>query len=97
MAIAQLLEMKAKSILSAQKRAPRGVVASLMLSGMVVRVLWVPSGMQPANLLSRLQANFSGDKMRAERVAYLNYRRLLRDTSVVEFRGVLCLGRGMSS
>ena len=69
-------------------------MCSLMLSGLVVRVLWVPSMFQLADPPSRLQGGFTGDKMKAERMAWLIYKQLLRDTSVVEFRSVLCLGRG---
>ena len=45
-AIAQLLQARAKSVLGAQQAVLRGLARRLVCSGLVVRVLWVPSGFQ---------------------------------------------------
>ena len=63
--IAQLLKVRAKSFLSAQQSVSRGLAHCLICSGLVVRVLWVPSGFQPADPMSRLQGEFGGDSLRA--------------------------------
>ena len=56
-AIAQLLKVRE---LSAQQSILRGVARRLVCSGIVVRVLWVPSGFQPADPMSRLEGDFRG-------------------------------------
>ena len=96
-AIAQLLKVRAKSVLSGQQSVLRGVARHLVCSGLVVRVLWVPSGFQPADPMSRLRREFGGDRIKAERMAWLIYKQLLDRHSVVQFRGVLCLDRGTDS
>ena len=53
-AIAQLLKVRAKSALSARQSILRGLARRLVCSGLVVRVLWVPSGFQPTDPMSRL-------------------------------------------
>ena len=93
-AIAQFLQVRAKSVLGAQQAVLRGLARRLVCSGLVVRVLWVPSGFQPADPMSRLQGEFGGDRIRAERTAWLVYEQLLRRPDKVEFRGVLCLCKG---
>ena len=95
-AIAQLLKVRPKSVLNALHKVLRGLVRHLVCSGIVVGVLWVPTGFQPADPMSRLQGD-RGDKPKAECMSWLIYKRLLRDPSVVQFRGVLCLGRGTIS
>ena len=93
-AIAQLLHVTAKSVLGAQQSVLRELARRLVCSGLVVRVLWVPSGLQPADPISRLQGEFGRDRLRAERAAWLVYEQLLRCPDKVEVRGVLCLGKG---
>ena len=97
MAIAQLLQVRAKSVPGAQQSVLRGLARRLVCSGLVVRVPWVPSGFQPADPMSRLQGEFGGDRLRAERTAWLVYEQLLRCPDKAEFRGVLCLGKGTES
>ena len=72
-AIAHFLQVRAKSVLGAQQTVLRGLARSLVCSGIVVRVLWVPSVFQPADPMSRLQGDFGGDRVRAERTAWLVY------------------------
>ena len=48
-AIAQFLQVKAKSVPGAQQAVLRGLARRLVCSGLVVRVLWVSSGFQPAD------------------------------------------------
>ena len=76
-AIAQLLKVHAKSVLSAQQSVLRGLARRLVCSGLVVRVLWVPSCFQPADPMSRLQGDFGGNRLNAERMAWLIYKQLL--------------------
>ena len=68
-AIAQLLKVCAKSLLSAQQSVLRGLARRLVCSGRVVRVLLVPSGFHPADPMSRLEGDFQGDRLKAERMA----------------------------
>ena len=96
-AIAQLLKVRAKSVLSARQSVLRGLARRLICSGLVVRVLWVPSDLQPTDPMSRLQGDFGGDRFKAERMAWLVYEQLLRSHDMVQYRGVLCLGKGMES
>ena len=96
-AIAQFLQVRAKSVLGAQQTVLRGLARRLVCSGLVVRVLWVPSSYQPADPMSRLKGDFGGDRIRAERTAWLVYEQLLRHPAKVEFRGVLCLCQGIES
>ena len=74
--VAQLLKVRAKSVLSAQESVLRGLARRLVCSGLVVRVLWVPSGFQPADRMSRLQGDFGGDSFKVERMAWLVYEQL---------------------
>ena len=96
-AIAQFLQVRAKSVLGAEQTVLRGLARRLVCSGLVVRVLWVPSGFQPEDPMSRLEGDFGGDRIRAERTAWLMYEQLLRHPGKVEFRGVVCLCRGTES
>ena len=95
--IAQLLKVRTKSVLSAHQKVLQGLMRRLVCSGILVRVLWVPTTCQPADPLSPLQGEYRGDKLKDECMASLIYKQLLRDPSVVQFRGVLCLGRGTES
>ena len=72
--IAQLMGLRAKNVLKAQQQVLRGLVRSLLGTGLVVRVLWVQSGLQPADPMSRLDGKFGGDKLKAEMIAWLIYR-----------------------
>ena len=65
-AIAQLLQVRAKSVLSTQHSVLRRLARRLVCSRPVVRVLWVSSGFRPADLMSRLQGEFGGDSLRTE-------------------------------
>ena len=55
------------------------------------------SGFQPGDPISRLQGEVGGDSFGAERMAWLVYEQLLRCHDKVQFRAVLCLGRGTDS
>ena len=96
-AIAQLLRVRAKSVLSAQQKVLWGLVRRPVCPGIVVRVLWVPTRFQPADPLSCLQGVYRGDKMKAERMAWLIDKQLLQNPSLVQFREFLCLGKGTES
>ena len=89
MAIAQFLKVCAKSVLSAQQSVVRGLARRLVCASIVVRVLWVPSGFQPADPMSRLEGDFQGDRIEAERKTWLTYKQLLHRPSMVQYRGVL--------
>ena len=96
-AIAQFLQVRAKSVLGAQQMVLRGLARHLVCSGLVVRVLWVPPGFQPADPMSKLQGDFGGDCIKVERTAWLLYEQLPRHPGKVEFRGVVCLCQGTES
>ena len=96
-AMAQFLQVSAKSVSVAQQAVLRWLAHRLVCSGIVVRVLWVPSGFPPADRMSRLQGEFGGDRLRVERMVWLVYEQLLRRPDKDPFRGVLCLGRGTDS
>ena len=63
-AIAQLLKVRAKSVLSVQQSILRGLARRMVCSGLVVRILLVPSGFQPVDPMSRLQGNFGAIGLR---------------------------------
>ena len=96
-AIAQQLTVRSKSVLDAQQSVLRGLARRPVCLGIVVRVLWVPTGFQPADPMSRLEGENRGDRLKAVCMAWLIYKPLLQDPLVVHFRGVLCLGRGTES
>ena len=73
----QALGLRAKTWLKRQMRVLRSLVWRLAGSGMVVRFVWVPSALQPADPLSRLFSDHSGDKGAAEIQAWCIYERLL--------------------
>ena len=53
------------------------LVWRLAVSGMVVRFVWVPSALQPADPLSQLFSDHNGDKGAAEIQAWCIYECLL--------------------
>ena len=56
---ALILQVRAKNVLSAQQSVLRGLTRRLVCSGLVVRILRVPCGFQPADPMSWLQGEFA--------------------------------------
>ena len=63
----------------------------LRLSGLVVRVIWCPTEIQPADPLSRLESDFHGVMARAEQMAWFSWGRLLSCADLCTFMGALTL------
>ena len=74
----QAVGLRAKTWLRRQMRVLRAVVWRMAVSGMIVRFVWVPSALQPADPLSRLYSEHNGSKCEAECAAWGVYERLLR-------------------
>ena len=72
----QAVGLRAKTWLKRQMRVLRSLVWRLAVSGMVVRFVWVPSALQPADPLSRPFSDHNGDKGAAEIQAWCIYERL---------------------
>ena len=61
------------------------------LSGLVVRVVWCPTEIQPADPLSRLESVFHGVMARAEQMGWFSWGRLLNGADLCTFMGALTL------
>ena len=72
-------------------RVLRAPAWRLRLSGRVVRVVWCPTEIQPADPLSRLESDFHGVMARAEQMAWFSWDRLLSCAGLCTFLGVLTL------
>ena len=69
--------LRAKTWLKRHMLVLRALVWRLAVSGMVVRFVWVPSALQPADPLSRLFSDHNGNKGTAEVEAWCIYERLV--------------------
>ena len=72
-------------------RVLRALAWRLRLLGLVVRVVWCPTEIQPADPLNRLESDFHGVMARAEQMAWFSWGRLLNCTDLCTFVGVLTL------
>ena len=73
----QAVGLRAKTWLKRHMRVLRLLVWQLAVSGMVVRFLWVPSALQPADPVSRLFSDHNGNKGAAEIQAWCLYECLV--------------------
>ena len=73
----QAVGLRAKTWLRRQMRVLRALVWQLAVSGMVVRFVWVPSALEPADPLSRLFSDHNGNVGAAEVEAWCIYERLV--------------------
>ena len=64
-AIAQVLRLRATSHLTRYQVVLRSLARILWVSGIVVRVVWVPSALQPGDPMSRVTSVFGGSQARA--------------------------------
>ena len=69
--------LRAKTWVKRQMRVLRAVVWRLAVSGMVVRFVWVPSALQPADPMSQLFSSHNGSTTAAEIEAWCIYERLI--------------------
>ena len=85
----QAVGLRAKKWLKRQMRVLRALVWRLAVSGMVVRFVWVPSALQPADPLSRLFSNHNGSSGAAEIEAWCIYGRLISVPAACSVFGVV--------
>ena len=85
-AIARVLRLRATSHLIL-----RSLARVLWVSGIVVRLVWVPSALQPGDPMSRVTSLFGGSQARAEVKAWRTWDALLDNLGEARVRGVVCL------
>ena len=90
-AIAQVLHVPATSHLTHHQAVLRSLARVLWISGIVVRLVWVPLALQPGDPMSRVVSVFQGSQARAEVEAWRTWDNLLSNLGEVRVRGVLCL------
>ena len=90
-AIAQVLRMRATSHLTHHQAVLRSLARVLWVSGIVVRLVWVPSALQPGDPMSRVASVFRGSRARAEVEAWRTWDKLLDNLGEARVRGVVCL------
>ena len=90
-AIAQVLRMRATSHLTHHQAVLRSLARVLWVSGILVRLVWVPSALQPGDPMSRLASVFGGSQARAEVEAWRTWDTLLDNLGEARVRGVVCL------
>ena len=90
-AIAQVLHMRATSHLTHHQAVLRSLARVLWISGIVVRLVWVPSALQPGDPMSRVVSVFQGSQARAEVEAWCTWDNLLSNLGEARVRGVVCL------
>ena len=84
MAIAQFLPMRAISPLQVQQQVLREVAQVPWVSGLAVRLLWVPTVFQPRDTMSHIESDENGSWHRAEVVAWYMWVPLLNHPQVVK-------------
>ena len=86
-AIAQVLRLRATSHLSHHQAVLRSLARVLWVSGIVVRLVWVPSALQPGDLMSRVASVFGGSQARAEVEAWRTWDALLDNLGEARVKG----------
>ena len=74
---AQVLSVRACSHLQHQQAILRSLARILWVSGSVVRLVWVPSDLQPGDPMSRVSSDYQCSQARAEVRAWDVWQRLL--------------------
>ena len=92
-AIAQVLRLRATSHLTHHQTVLRSLARVLWVSGIVLRLVWVPSALQPGDPMSRVTSVFGGSQARAEVEAWCTWDALLENLGEARVRGVVCLRR----
>ena len=90
-AIAHVLRLRATSHLTHHRAVLRSLARILWVSGIVVRLVWVPSALQPGDPMSRVTSMFGGSQARAEVEAWRTWDALLDNLGEARVRGVVCL------
>ena len=68
--ISQTVRLRAASYLKTQLRVLRALTWVLHNSGLIAKLIWVPSILHPADPMSRVDADFEGSLLRAEEDAW---------------------------
>ena len=68
--ISQTVRLRAASYLKTQLRVLRALTWVLHISGLIAKLIWVPSILHPADPMSRVDADFEGSLFRAEEDAW---------------------------
>ena len=76
-AIAQVLRLRATSHLTHHQAVLRSLARVLWVSAIVVRLVWVPSALQPGDPMSRVTSVFGGSQARAQVEAWRTWDALL--------------------
>ena len=86
-----LLRFSVCSHLTHHQAVLRSLARVLWVSGIVVRLVWVPSAPQPGDPMSRVRSVFRGSQARAEVEAWRTWDNLLDNLGETRVRGVVCL------
>ena len=90
-ALAHVLAPRACSHLQHQQAILRSLARVLWVSGLVVRLVWVPPDLQPGNPMPRVNSEHEGSQANAEVRAWDIQQRMLCHLDACKIRGVLCL------
>ena len=88
-ALAQVLSLRACSHLQHQQAILRSLARVLWVSGLPVRLVWVPSDLQPGDPMSRVNSEHEGSQVEVR--AWDLWQRMLCHLDACKIRGVLCL------
>ena len=84
-----MLSLTACSHLQHQEAILRSLARVLCVSGLVVKLVWVPSDLQPGDPMSRVNSEHKGLQARAEVRAWDILQRMLCHLDACKTRGVL--------
>ena len=90
-ALAHALSVRACSHLHHQQAILRSLARILWVSGLVVRLVWVPSDLMPGDPMSRVNSEHGGSQARAEVRAWDIWQHMLCHLDACKVRGYLCL------
>ena len=88
-ALAQVLSLRACSHVQHQQAIVRSLARVFWTLGLVVRLVWVPSALQPGDPMSRVSSDFAKSQARAEVQAWEFWERMLCHLDPCKIRGVL--------
>ena len=86
-----MLSLRACSHLQHQQAILRPLARILWVSGLVVRLVWVPSEQEPMKPMSRVSSDYQGLQARAKVRAWHVWQLFLDNPDQCQVRGVLCL------
>ena len=93
-ALAQVLSLRTCSHLQHQQAVLRSLAR---VSGLVVRLVWVPSDLEPGDSMSRVNSEHEGSQARAEVMAWDIWQRMLSHLDACKVRWRPLFGRLLRS